>query len=83
MVVEQAFAQPEQPVDARVIAQPPFDLFAVHPGIAVRVEQALLGGDGKAGAVDVDAPPPAPNRGDPPPRPACGEAGPSVSSPSS
>ena len=54
MVVEQPFAEPEQPLDAEVLAQPGLDLLAAHARIAVRVEQALLGGDGEAGAVDVD-----------------------------
>jgi hypothetical protein len=54
MVVEQPFAEPEQPLDAEVPAQPLLDLLAGQARVAVGIEQALLGADGEAGAVDVD-----------------------------
>ena len=38
----------------RSAREPRLDRLARHARIAVRVEQALLGGDGQAGAVDVD-----------------------------
>ncbi len=54
MVVDQAVAQPDDPRRAQIAHQPFFDLLLVEAGIAVRVEQALFGGDEDARPVTVD-----------------------------
>ena len=54
MVVHQPAAEPEHAIDAEVRAQLRLDVAAREVRVAVRIEQALLGGDGEAGAVDVD-----------------------------
>jgi len=53
-VVEQAVGQPDDAVDRQVLAQDRLDLLAGQLRVAVAVEQALLGGDQRAFAVDVD-----------------------------
>ena len=53
-VVEQAVRQPDYRVDGQVISQILLDLLTVQVRVAVRVEQAFLGGDQGAFAVDMD-----------------------------
>jgi hypothetical protein len=54
MVVEQAAAEPQQPIDAEMVGEPRLNVGAREIGVAIGIEQALLGGDGKPGAVDID-----------------------------
>ena len=56
MVAEQPVAEPQHPVKTEVLPQPRLDVGLGQVRIAVRVEQALLGGDDEAGAVGVDRP---------------------------
>ena len=56
MVVEQAFAQPNHTRRAEVPLKPLLNLVPVQAGIAVRIEQALLGGEQGSAAVAVDRP---------------------------
>jgi hypothetical protein len=54
MIIDQAFAQPEQPLGPKLLAQPCLDLRAAELRIAIGIEQALLGGDEQAGPVGID-----------------------------
>src|SRR3546814_11597165 len=54
MIVEQAVAQPQHVDHAEIVVEPLLDLGLAQPGVAIGVEQALLGGDGTPGAVAVD-----------------------------
>jgi hypothetical protein len=48
LVLVDPLAQPEDPVHAQVLAQVPLDLLARPAGIAIRVEEALLGCEERA-----------------------------------
>ena len=54
LVVDDAFAQPDDAGDAQVFVQQDLHLTRVELRIAVRVQQALLGGEQRALAVDVN-----------------------------
>src|SRR3546814_7189613 len=54
VVVQEAVAEPEDAVEAEIARQPRLDLVPTHAFVAVRVQEALLGGDGEAGTVDID-----------------------------
>ena len=54
LVVLQALTQPDDLAHAEVMRQPFLDLLAVEVGIAAGAQQALLGGQQRALAVDVD-----------------------------
>ena len=54
MVVEQPVAEPDDALEAEVALQPLLDLRRVEAGVAVGVEQALLGGEDGARSVAVD-----------------------------
>src|SRR3546814_3405699 len=53
MIVEQSVTQPQYRVIAKATCQQRFDLAPVKVRITVGIEQALLSGDGKAGAISV------------------------------
>ena len=53
-IVEQAMRQPDHLVDRQVVGQHAFDFFAAQVGVAVSIEQAFLGGDQRAFAVDMN-----------------------------
>jgi hypothetical protein len=54
VVADDAVAQPQHLADAEQQPQALLDLGARQAGVAVLVQQALLGGQHRAGAVDVD-----------------------------
>ena len=54
MVMREAVAQPQHAPDAEIAGEPRLDVGAGEVRIAVGIEQALLGGDGEAGAVDIE-----------------------------
>src|SRR3546814_6209529 len=53
MIVEQSVTQPQYRVIAKATCQQRFDLAPVKVRITVGIEQALLSGAGKAGAISV------------------------------
>ena len=54
LVVEDACAEPDRLFDSDIVGQRAFDLLARKAGIAVGIEQAFLGGDQRALAIDMD-----------------------------
>src|SRR3546814_4814371 len=56
-IVEQSVTQPQYRVIAKATCQQRFDLAPVKVRITVGIEQALLSGDGKAGAISVNSTP--------------------------
>ena len=54
VVVEQALAEPDHALEAEVVLKPALDVLVGRAGVAVRVEQALLGRDDGARSVVVD-----------------------------
>ena len=54
MVVDEALTQPEDPIETEVCLEPVLHLGLAQVRVAVGIEDALFGGHGQAGAVDVD-----------------------------
>ena len=54
LVVHDSVAEPDHAVDPEMVTQPALDLGSRQRRVAVRVQQALLGGEHRAFAVDVD-----------------------------
>ena len=54
LIVHHAFAEPDDLPDAEVGPQQLFDVTALEAGVAVGIEQAFLGHQSRALAVDVD-----------------------------
>jgi hypothetical protein len=55
-VLDEALAEPDDPIDAEEVAQAGLDLVLAEVRVAVGVEQALLGGQRRPGSVDDDRP---------------------------